>query len=134
LHKRQQIQNALVTHHWQFALPPPHTRCHDKHEIVGERLWKSAPVPETVEKYYGHDAENSVSVDCGAASSSDSDKPPKDWPRLLNILIRDHQLHENFLEAGHATFEGIWQAYHDLTVQTLYPWIECTCRVCPATR
>jgi hypothetical protein len=120
LHKREQIQNALSSL-TTGNLPYRLRSLRDKHEIVGERLAEVRAGTETVEEIlHGHNAENSVSVDGGA---SDSDKPPMELAEIIEYLDSwIHQLHEKLMEAKHATFEGIWQAYHDLTVQTLYPW------------
>jgi hypothetical protein len=54
----------------------------------------------------------------GAASSSDSDKPRHGLAEDYLITLIVHQLHEKLAGSRYATFEGIWQAYHDLTVQT----------------
>jgi hypothetical protein len=120
LHKREQIQNALSSL-TTGNLPYRLRTLRDKHEIVGERLAEVRAGTETVEEIlHGHNAENSVSVEGGA---SDSDKPPMELAEIIEYLDSwIHQLHEKLMEAKHATFEGIWQAYHDLTVQTLYPW------------
>lgn len=45
-----------------------------------------------------------------------------------------HSLHEALLEVKHGTFETIWQAYHDLTVKTLYPWDQDYLRRMPKRR
>jgi hypothetical protein len=50
-------------------------------------------------------------------------KPPMQLDEIVHYLDKwIHTLHETLLEVKHANFVGIWQAYHDLTVQTLYPW------------
>ncbi|KAL7559540.1 hypothetical protein ACA910_011930 [Epithemia clementina (nom. ined.)] len=52
-----------------------------------------------------------------------SDKPPMELDEIITFLNGwIHELHETLNQVKHATFEGIWQAYHDLTVKTLYPW------------
>jgi hypothetical protein len=122
LHKREQIQNALSSL-TTGNLPYRLRTLRDKHEIVGERLAEVRAGTETVEEIlHGHNAENSVSVSVDGGAS-DSDKPPMELAEIIDYLDAwIHQLHEKLMEAKHATFEGIWQAYHDLTVQTLYPW------------
>jgi hypothetical protein len=128
LHKREQIQTALSSL-TTGNLPYRLRTLRDKHEIVGERLAEIRAGTETVEEIlHGHNADNSgSSVDGGGGggggSSSESDKPPMELAEIIEYLDAwIHQLHEKLMEAKHATFEGIWQAYHDLTVQTLYPW------------
>jgi hypothetical protein len=120
LHKRQEIQHALSSL-TTSNLPHRLVSLRDKHEIVGERLAEVRAGTETVEEIlHGHVA-NSVSVNDGG--DSDSDKPPMQLAEIIDYLDAwIHQLHEKLMQAKHATFEGIWQAYHDLTVQTLYPW------------
>jgi hypothetical protein len=121
-HKREQIQNALKTL-TTSNLPHRLRTLRDKHEIVGERLQEVRAGKETVEEIlHGH-----LLGANGNYNSADenyaSDKPPMQLAEIIEYLDAwIHQLHEKLMEAKHATFEGIWQAYHDLTVQTLYPW------------
>ena len=100
----------------------------EAHQIVGEKLVEIQSGTETVPELL-HPLEN------GGGRNSDSggggreegrvraDKPPMELTEIKDYLEQWlHSLHETLGRAKHATFEGIWQAYHDLTVQTLYVW------------
>ena len=59
----------------------------------------------------------------GEGAGIRGDQPPMELAEIKDYLEEWlHSLHETLGRAKHATFEGIWQAYHDLTVQTLYVW------------
>jgi hypothetical protein len=113
--KRDQIQSALKTL-TTGDLPHRLRALRDKHEIVGERLAEVRAGKETVEEIlHGRISTSRI--------SDTSDKPPMELEEIIDYLDSwIHKLHEKLMEAKHSTFEGIWQAYHDLTVQTLYPW------------
>jgi [Skp1-protein]-hydroxyproline N-acetylglucosaminyltransferase len=85
----------------------------DQHEIIGERLSEIRQGTETVhEVLHGHNMDHHLVA-----------KPPMELNEIIQYLDTwIHRLHEVLGEAKHATFEGVWQAYHDLTVKTLYPW------------
>jgi hypothetical protein len=87
----------------------------EKHEIVGERLAEIKAGSETVhEVLLSKNTPHQV-----------SDKPPMELQEIITYLTDwIHTLHDTLSQDAikHATYEGIWQAYHDLTVKTLYPW------------
>jgi|UPI000581A66B [Skp1-protein]-hydroxyproline N-acetylglucosaminyltransferase len=111
-HKREQISAALKTL-TEGNLPNRLRTLRQKHEIIGERLAEVKAGTETVEEIlHGHDMSHHA-----------TDQPPMELKEIIEYLDHwIHQLHETLVEAKHATFEGIWQAYHDLAVKTLYPW------------
>ena len=55
-----------------------------------------------------------------------SDKPPMKMNEIITYLSNwIHYLHENLKmrQIQHSTlYELIWKTYHDITIQTLYPW------------
>jgi [Skp1-protein]-hydroxyproline N-acetylglucosaminyltransferase len=110
--KRMQLSSALKSL-TAGNLPARLRVLRDRHEIVGERLSEVRAGTETVQEIlHGHNMEHHVAL-----------KPPMELNEIIHYLDTwIHQLHEVLMEAKHATFEGIWQAYHDLTVKTLYPW------------
>lgn len=129
-----------------WMLPQRLKALRDRHEIIGERLIDIQQGKQTATellhqqnkqqhqqqkqaaqekkktkiKRYTRD-ENTKNL--GEDEESLSDKPPMELDEVIGFLNQwIHQLHETLTQAKHATFEGIWHAYHDLTVQTLYPW------------
>ena len=110
--KRQEISKALQSL-TEGNLPARLRTLRDRHEIVGERLSEVRAGTETVQEIlHGHDM-----------SHHDSLRPPMELDEIISYMDNwIHQLHEVLMEAKHATFEGVWQAYHDLAVKTLYPW------------
>lgn len=119
--KREQLHQALRHLSSSSAnLPPRLAALRAKHEIVGERLSDIQSGTETVfEILHGVHA---AAKDSGQ-SLSISDKPPMELNEIIEYLDQwIHTLHETLLQHKHSTFEQIWQAYHDLTVKTLFPW------------
>lgn len=116
--KRQQLQTALksLTHN---SMPQRLLRLREKNEIVGERLGDIREGSETVEELL----HGSGSGKQQEAEDQASDKPPMELKEIISYLSNwIHTLHETLVEAKHESYFGIWQAYHDLTVKTLYPW------------
>ncbi|EEC47169.1 predicted protein [Phaeodactylum tricornutum CCAP 1055/1] len=110
--KRQDLANALRTLE-EGNLPYRLRALRKNHQIVGERLAEVKAGTETVEEIlHGHDMSHHV-----------SEKPPMELQEVIQYLDEwIHELHQVLLSLKHATFEGVWQAYHDLAVSTLYPW------------
>lgn len=110
--KRHQLAEALHSL-TEGNLPARLRVLRDRHEIVGERLAEVRAGTETVQEIlHGHDL-----------SHHDAIKPPMALEEIMKYMDSwIHQLHEVLNEAKHETFEGIWQAYHDFAVKTLYPW------------
>ena len=118
-HKRHQLRKALNTL-TEGNLPPRLHTLRQKHQIVGERLAEVRAGKETVPEILQGEGDM---VNHPSNAHPVSDKPPMELTEIIEYLDSwIHQLHETLLQAKHATFEGIWQAYHDLTVKTLYPW------------
>lgn len=111
-HKRQQISSALKSL-TESQLPNRLRTLRQRHEIVGERLSEVKAGTATVaEILHGHDL-----------SHHNTELPPMKLDDIIKLLDNwIHQLHETLVSARNANFEGIWQAYHDLAVKTLYPW------------
>ena len=110
--KRHQLSEALHSL-TEGNLPARLRVLRERHEIVGERISDVRVGISTVQEIlHGHDL-----------SHHDTIKPPMSLDEIMEFLDSwIHQLHEVLGEAKHATFEGIWQAYHDFAVKTLYPW------------
>lgn len=110
--KRQQLSTALQSL-TGGNIPARLRTLRDRHEIVGERLSEVRAGTETVQEIlHGHDMRHHMVF-----------KPPMELDEIIHYLDTwIHKLHEVLMEAKHETFEGVWQAYHDLTVKTLYPW------------
>jgi len=119
------------------GLPPRLRTLRDRHAVVGERLADVRSGTETVEEVLhrqqkaAHDRreeqQGEVGVAGGAADGGNirhtSDKPPMDLEEIVSYLDNwIHTLHETLIQHKHSTPEGVWDAYHDLTVKTLYPW------------
>jgi Glycosyltransferase (GlcNAc) len=118
-HQREQLTlalNSLTT----SALPIGRLRVlRDKHQIVGERLGEIKSGKETVEEVL----HGSMVPPPQQQHAVTPDKPPMELDEIIDYLTNwIHTLHDALGEAKHANFEQIWQAYHDLTVKTLYPW------------
>lgn len=111
-HKRQQISQALQTL-TEGKIPNRLKVLRDNHQVVGERLAEVRQGKETVhEILHGHDMSHHTTL-----------KPPMELEEIIQYLDTwIHTLHGVLADCKHSTFEGIWQAYHDLTVKTLYPW------------
>lgn len=115
--KRQQLKSALqslTTNH----IPPRLAKLRETSEIVGERLGEIRAGTETVEEVL-HGQQGGAS----GGGESASNKPPMELDEIVNYLTTwIHTLHEKLVEAKHESYQGIWQAYHDLAVKTLYLW------------
>lgn len=112
--KRDQLKKALdrLT---TSAMPGRLRVLREKHQIIGERLAEIKAGKETVEEILH--AANRHDVD------SIVDKPPMELEEIKTYLENWlHTLHATLGHVKRATYEGIWQAYHDLTVKTLYVW------------
>eukprot|EP00980_Cylindrotheca_fusiformis_P018940 scaffold6331_cov195-Cylindrotheca_fusiformis.AAC.4 len=100
---------SLTTSH----LPPRLKELRDKNELVGERLAEVKAGKETVQEILHAVSNKNVF----------SNKPPMELNEIIDYLTKwIHTLHDTLGEHKRATYEGIWQAYHDLTVKTLYVW------------
>lgn len=110
-HRRDELHKAL--HSLTDGNIPFRLRAlRERHEIIGERLAEISSGKETVEELLH-----------GVKAASASNEPPMELEEVVNYLDNwIHQLHETLMQAKSATFEGIWTAYHDLAVKTLYPW------------
>ena len=52
-----------------------------------------------------------------------SNKPPMTLTEIVDYLEKwIHTLHETLVAVKHESYFGIWNAYHDLAVKTLYLW------------
>jgi hypothetical protein len=114
--KREQLKHALdkLT---TSAMPSRLKLLRDKHQIVGERLADIQAGKETVPELL------SPKEDTTAIAFGGADKPPMELKEIKDYLENWlHTLHDTLGTVKQATYEGIWQAYHDLTVQTLYVW------------
>ena len=112
--KRHQLSKALSDLSTS-DMPARLRALREKHLVVGERLSEVKAGAETVQEVLH-------SVDSARVTSN---KPPMSLDEVINFLTEwIHTLHETLSQDNvkHATYEGIWQAYHDLTVKTLYPW------------
>ena len=114
--KRQQLTDAL-SHLNSGNFPARLRSLRDNHQIVGEHLRHLKEGTETVQELlHGHDLLSDVAHHA-------SELPPMTVPEVISYLDTwIHTLHEALSHYKHATFDEIWQAYHDLTVKTLYPW------------
>jgi hypothetical protein len=89
----------------------------EKNQIVGERLADIKEGKETVQEIL-HVASDSKHV-----SEYVNDKPPMELDEIIDFLTNWlHTLHDTLAQYKRATYDGIWEAYHDLTVKTLYVW------------
>ncbi|GKY97585.1 hypothetical protein MPSEU_000716900 [Mayamaea pseudoterrestris] len=110
--RREQLSHALK-HLTDGGVPQRLRTLRDKHQVVGERLGEVKAGKETVEEIL-HGADMSHHL---------SSKPPMTLDEIVSYLDRwIHSLHEILGEYKTATFDQIWQAYHDLAVKTLFPW------------
>jgi len=110
--KKELLSKALDTLSTTH-LPPRLKELRNKHEVVGERLGEIKAGKETVEEIL-HAVNNKHVV---------SDRPPLELDEIIEYLTNwIHTLHDTLGEHKMAEFEGIWKAYHDLTVKTLYVW------------
>ena len=111
-HRRQELNKAL--HSLTDGNIPYRLRAlRDRHEIIGERLSEVSSGKETVEELLHGVRSEPLS----------SNKPPMALDEIVQYLDNwIHQLHETLTNYKDATHEGIWSAYHDLAVKTLYPW------------
>lgn len=112
MEKRQQLTSALQSLTTR-NIPARLKDLRDRHEIVGEHLSAVSTGSETVQELlHQHDMSDHENI-----------KPPMELEEIIQYLDSwIHQLHEVLADVKQATFEGIWQAYHDLAVTTLYPW------------
>ena len=113
-HKREQLQKALDSL-TTSAMPGRLRLLRDKHQIVGERLSDIKAGTETVQEVLNAGSNPSL-VEI-------NDKPPMELDEIIDYLTNwIHTLHDTLSQHKRATYEGIWQAYHDLAVKTLYVW------------
>lgn len=113
-HKREQLKkalNSLTT----SSMPARLRLLREKQQIVGERLSDIKAGKETVQEVL-HAGSNPKSTEI-------NNKPPMELDEIIEFLTNwIHTLHDTLSQRRRATYEGIWQAYHDLTVKTLYVW------------
>lgn len=117
--KRQQLKSALkslASNH----MPARLAKLRESGEIVGERLGEIRAGTETVEELL----HGGVQGNTGAfGHGGGSDKPPMTLEEIVDYLSNwIHTLHEALAVVKHESHVGIWNAYHDLTVKTLYLW------------
>ncbi len=119
MQERFRLRKALETLA-EGKIPPRLKALREKGQIVGERLAEVRSGKETVPEILQGEGSDGQQP---SKSENLIDKPPIELNEIIQYLDSwIHTLHEVLLEHKHATFEGIWQAYHDLTVKTLYPW------------
>lgn len=110
--RRHQLVRALGGLQGTGALPGRLLRLRERSQIVGERLKDIREGTETVQEVLG-----------GRRREQSADKPPMTIDEVIEYLDGwIHKLHETLVPLRKEGFEIIWKAYHDLTVQTLYPW------------
>jgi len=111
--KRREQLGAALDSISEAAMPQRLRLLRDKNQVVGERLADIKAGKETVQEI----------LHAGGNDIQESDKPPMTIEEITNYLEKWIQgLHETLSEYKKAKFEGIWKAYHDYTVKTLYPW------------
>jgi len=122
-HRHQELNKAL--HSLTDGDIPYRLRAlRERHEIIGERLVEVSSGRETVEEILH-----------GVKTRKKSNEPPMELTEIITYLDNwIHTLHETLTHYKDATFEGIWGAYHDLTVKTLYPWDQQYLRRMPSRR
>jgi hypothetical protein len=113
--KREQFARALdslSTAH----LPGRLRLLRDKHQIVGERLGEIKAGKETVHEVLNAGSDPNIMREV-------TDKPPMRLDEIIDYLDKwIHGLHDALTKVKKAPYEAIWEAYHDYTVKTLYPW------------
>lgn len=116
--RRKELRKALGslrktnTH----MLPLRLVTARENNEIVGERLSEIRAGTETVEEIL-HAAPKNFPID---EYSNKQSLELKEIQTYLNDWI--YTLHKTLEHAKHGAHEQIWQTYHDLTVNSLYPW------------
>lgn len=113
--RREQFRKAFKSYKLDKVdhIPARLQKAREHNEIVGERLSEIREGTETVEEIL-HATHKSPDI---------SDKPPMELSEIITFIDNwIHQLHNTLVDVKRGTYEEIWQAYHDLTVQTLYPW------------
>lgn len=114
-HQREQFAKALDSLN-TYNLPGRLKVLRDKSQIVGERLADIKAGKETVQEIL------TVGADL-IGEDNLSDKPPMKLDEIVDFLDNwIHGLHDALSQVRTGTYEGIWQAYHDYTVKTLYVW------------
>lgn len=112
--KEEQLANALSSL-TTSSMPGRLRVLREKHEIVGERLGEIKAGKETVQEIL-HAGSTPRLIET-------SDKPPMELDEIVEYLTNwIHTLHDTLSQYKRAKYEGIWQAYHDLAVKTLYVW------------
>jgi hypothetical protein len=133
LRQRAQFSQALQSLS-EHNLPPRLRTLRDLHQVVGEKLvdikfgketvheiLQGAAGAATIPKMIMSNSTTNNSTE--ALSLAEMKEPPMTLPEIIAYLDNwIHTLHGKLGHAKHATFEGIWQVYHDLAVKTLYPW------------
>jgi [Skp1-protein]-hydroxyproline N-acetylglucosaminyltransferase len=110
-HKKKQLKHALDQLSTRY-IPSRIKALREAHQIVGERLAGVQAGTETVPELLNPNGKQRLAK-----------KPPMELAEINDFLEQWlHSLHQTLRRAKQATFQGIWQAYHDLTVQTLYVW------------
>lgn len=129
--ERRQLDRALrrIRHLGESNLPARLRNLRERHAVVGERLVEVRDGVKTVsEILHGHDRSL-------LAGSSAAARPPMELDEIIEFLDSwIHLLHETLLQHKHSDHVQVWQAYHDLTVATLYPWDQEYLRRMPKRR
>jgi hypothetical protein len=115
-HKREQLKKAMSSL-TTSSMPGRLRLLREKNQIVGERLADIKEGKETVQEILH------VASDAKHVSEYVNDKPPMELDEIIDYLEAWlHTLHDTLANYKRATYDGIWEAYHDLAVKTLYVW------------
>jgi hypothetical protein len=121
LHKRKQFTHKLSSIAHRSISIPRLQKLREKHEVVGEHLSLIQSGSETVQEVLRR--------------GGSSNEPPLSVKEILSYLDEwIHELHNSLARHKQETFLEVWQAYHDLVVQTLFPWDQDYLRRMPERR
>lgn len=106
-------------------------------QIVGDHLQEVKDGKKTVEEAIHQRSDNKGSagiVGTGALSHNHKSAPMtlNEILTFLNLFLK--KLNSSNIKNKHATYHGIWSAYHDLVAKYLYPWDQEYLRRMPSRR
>ena len=114
---RQVAKNVIVT--TKYKTPKRLMNLLRDDMIVGDKLIKIQSGTLTIEEAIAVDKEHGLGSKVGAKNKKSPMKISEILDFFSNFL---HELHLICVAKKKATYQDIWDAYHDLAVKTLYPW------------
>ena len=105
--------SAIPVAQTKYTIPSRVQKLLKKNEVVGDRLADIKAGKATVEEALHGEKQHTDEID----------KPPMAIDEIIDFFNNYlHELHQVQIQNKFAKYWDIWEAFHDFTVKTLYPW------------